>query len=513
MPEQNYSANNKRIAKNTLLLYVRMLVTTVIALYTSRVILQTLGVEDFGIYNVVGGIIAMFSFINEAMTTATQRFLTFELGKDNLSRLKLVFTTSVQIHLGIALLILLLGETVGLWFVVHKLVIPEGRMEAAQIVYQFTVAAAITTILMVPFNAIIIAHERMSAFAYITVVEAVSKLLIVFSLAWTPYDKLVTYGLLLLLVQIGLTCVYYIYCRKHFDESRLIRVFDRSLMKEMSGFAGWSFLGNLAIILYSQGLNTMLNIFFGPVVNAARGLSVQVQGTTQKLVGSFQMALNPQITKDYASGQLEAMYTLVYRSARFSFFLMYSIAFILICECDQILHLWLETVPENTTIFCQLMMATTLLYTIVNPCAVANQASGKVRHYQITVSSILLLILPVSYLFLQLGFPPYIVFVVHITTELCAQVARMFLLRRNIDLPIADFCKKVYVPILVVMAVATPLPLLLHYCMEEGILRLLVVAITSVFMVMTAVYLFGIDKGERTYLVNVIRKIAKIDRE
>lgn len=499
-------SNNKRIAKNTILLYIRMLVTMAISLFTSRVILQKLGVEDFGIYNVVGGVIAMFSFINDAMTTSSQRYITFALGKGNASCLRDVFSTSFQIHILIALLILVVGETLGLWFLMNKLVIPEPRMAAAIVVYQCTVLSAILGILMVPYIADIVAHERMSAFAYISIVEVISKLLIVYMLVWSPCDRLVTYSVLLIVVQVMLNAIYFIYCRQNFSESSLKFIFDRSLLKEMSGFAGWSFFGSFAIILYSQGLNMMLNIFFGPLVNAARGIALQVQGAIQKLVGSFQMALNPQITKNYASGQLEAMFLLMCRSARFSFFLMYTIGLVIILECEQILQLWLGEVPENTTIFCQLMIMTALLYTIVNPCAVANQATGKVKKYQIAVGGILLTILPISYVLLRIGLPAYTVFIVHLCMEACAQIARMFILKQNMNFSISSFCKNVYWPIVLVVLVTAPLPCITHCILETGIVRMCAVLGVAICSVCIAVFFVGITPLERSAIVQYTRR-------
>lgn len=291
------SANNKRIAKNTLMLYIRMLFTMAVSLFTSRVVLNTLGVEDYGIQNVVGGVISMFTFINGGMVSSTQRYLNFEIVKGNADRLRSVFNTALQIHALIALVIIILGETVGLWFLLEKLVIPEERMTAAMWVYQCSIIACAVNILSVPYNADIIAHEKMSAFAYISILDVTLKLVIVYLLVVSPIDKLIAYAILTLLVQLLIRYVYTRYCNKHFQESFVEWRFNKPLFKEMLSFAGWSFLGNLAAILYTQGLNMMLNIFFGPVVNAARGIAVQVQSAVHQFVSGFQTALNPQITK------------------------------------------------------------------------------------------------------------------------------------------------------------------------------------------------------------------------
>ena len=317
------SANNKRIAKNTLLLYVRTLFVMVVSLYTSRVVLNTLGVSDYGIYNVVGGVVTMFGFINSSMTSATQRYITFALGKGDMTQLQKVFCTALQIHVFISVLIIVLGETVGLWFMYTQMQIPESRMDAAFWVLQCSIISTAIMIISVPYNADIIAHEKMSAFAYISILEVVLKLAVVFLLLVFSYDKLILYAFLILMVQLLIRFCYSYYCNRHFEESKYHHVWDKTLFKEMTGFAGWSMFGNLSGVLFGQGLNMLLNVFFGPVVNAARAVSVQVQGAIQQFVGNFQMALNPQITKTYATGKMDDMHKLMYRSARFSFYLLF----------------------------------------------------------------------------------------------------------------------------------------------------------------------------------------------
>ena len=319
---QEISSNNKRIAKNTLLLYFRMLVTMAVSLYTSRVVLNILGVEDFGIYNVVGGIVAMFGFINGSMTSATQRYLTFELGQNNRTQLTKVFSTSLSIHAIISFLIIVLAETVGLWFLWNKMQIPADRMNAAFWVFQCSVAASVIMIMSVPYNAAIIAHERMSAFAYISIIEVSLKLLIVCFLRYFHTDKLILYAALIVIVQLVIRLCYSWYCNRHFKETKYRWIWDKTLFCEMTGFAGWNLFGNLAAITFTQGLNLLLNMFFGPVVNAARGIAVQAQTAIGQFSSNFQTALNPQITKSYATGDMEYMHGLIFRSAKFSFFLL-----------------------------------------------------------------------------------------------------------------------------------------------------------------------------------------------
>lgn len=506
------SANNKRIAKNTLLLYVRMLFAMLVSLYTSRVILQTLGVEDYGVYNVVGGVISMFTFLNGAMSSATSRYITFEIGKGNMEQLKKVFSTALQIHAVIALLIVILGETVGLWFLMNELVIPDGRMEAAMWVYQCSIVTAVVTIMSVPYNADIIAHEKMSAFAYISVLEILLKLAIVYLLVVLPFDKLKVYAVLVLMVGLLIRYIYTRYCHKHFEESHYIHRIDKPLLREMSSFAGWSFWGNLAGILYSQGLNMMLNIFFGPVVNAARGIATQIQHVVTQFVTNFQMALNPQITKTYASGELDKMHSLMFRSARFSFMLLFFLSLPIMLETNYILTLWLGIVPENTVIFARIIIAISLIYTIANPCVIANQATGKVKVYQAVVGGLLLLILPISYIVLKMGAPAYSVFIVHFCVESVAQFARMYMLRNMIDLPLLSYVKNIYLPIMGVVLLSVVLPMLVYNNMQEGIIRLLAVVMTCVVSVAMTSLFIGMTRNERTFLIDKLLRVLKIRR-
>lgn len=504
------SQNNKRIAKNTMFLYIRMIFTMGVALFTSRVILQTLGVEDYGIYSVVGGIITMFTFINGGMISATQRFLTFEIGKGNLPQLKKVFCTSLQIHALISLIIVLLGETVGLWFLYEELVIPAERMTAALWVYQCSIIAGVVNIMSVPYNADIIAHEKMSAFAYISIVEVTLKLAIVYMLFFTPWDKLITYAILILTVQLIIRFIYTHYCNKNFEESHYQHQIDKPLFKEMLGFAGWSFWGNLAVVLYTQGVNMMLNIFFGPIVNAARGIAVQVQTAVQQFVSNFQVALNPQITKTYATGQLAQMHSLMFRSAKFSFFLLFMLTLPILLETEYILTLWLKTVPENAVIFTQWMIGISLIYTIANPCVVANQATGKVKVYQAVVGSILLMILPVSYVALKLGAPVYSVFIVHFCIEFIAQFARMYMLRKLINLPLSAYLRNIYLPVILVAGISCILPIYIHAQMSDGFVALFTVCTVSVASVAVTTLIIGLKKEERAFIIEKALRIFKL---
>ena len=460
------SDNNKRIAKNTLLLYFRMLFMMAVSLYTSRVILNTLGIEDYGINNVVGGVVTMLAFINNAMSSATQRYITFELGKQNRVRLNHIFSTALQIHGLISLLIFILGETIGLWFFYEKLVIPIDRMDAAMWVYQCSIVSTVVGIMSVPYNADIVAHEKMSAFAYISVLETILKLVIVYLLVISPFDKLKTYSILFLCVGLLIRYIYGRYCTKHFEEAKYRHIFDIPLLKEMTGFAGWSFFGNFAAVLQSQGVNMMLNIFFGPVVNAARGVAVQVQGVVQQFVTNFQMALNLQI--------------------------------------------WLGNVPKNTVVFLRIILCTSLIYTIANPMIIANQATGKVKRYQAICGTIMLMILPISYIFLKMGMHAYVVFIVHFCMEAICQVARLLLLRNLIQLSIKQYLLHIYKPIFLVVALSVVIPYIVYSNMDSCFLRLVFVGMACVISVGAMSFFFGLEKSERQFLKNKIMNRVKM---
>ena len=506
------SSANKRIAKNTLVLYVRMLFTMGISLFTSRVILRTLGVEDYGISSVVGGVISMFTFINAAMVSSTQRYLNFELVRGDANQLRSVFSTSLQIHALIALAIIVLSETVGLWFLNEKLVIPEARMTAAMWVYQCSILSCAVSIMSTPYNAVIVAHEKMSAFAYISILDVSLKLLVVYLLVVLPFDKLIILSILNLLVQLFIRYIYTLYCHRHFPESYFQFWFNKTLFKEMFGFAGWSFWGNLAAILYTQGLNMMLNIFFGPIVNAARGIAVQVQSAVQQFVGGFQTALNPQITKNYASNNLPQMHSLMFRSARFSFLLLFFLSLPVLMETNFILTLWLKTVPNDAVIFTQIMICISLIYTTANPCVIANQATGKVKIYQMVVGGILLLILPISYVVLKLGAPAYSVFIVHFCIESVAQFSRMYMLRNLIHLPLWQYMKNIYIPIGSTVAIAIILPLVVRLQFAEGWLRFLAVGFTCFLSVGASSYFIGFTKQERVFFLDKSLRLLRIKR-
>lgn len=496
------ASDNTRIAKNTIFLYFRMILLMLVSLYTSRVVLSTLGIEDYGIYNVVGGFIGMFAFLNGAMSGCTQRFITIALGKGNIDNLKKIFSTCVITHGMIALLVFVLAETVGLWFVLEKLVIPVERMTAAMVVYQCSVVSTMMMIMSFPYNADIIAHERMSAFAYISIFEVFANLGVVYILHLNFMDNLALYGILLLCVKISVILVYRIYCKSHFIESRFRWLFDPSLFKEMLSFTGWNLWGGIAGTLMGQGINILLNLFFGPAVNAARGLAVQVQSAVQMFATNFQTALNPQMMKTYAAGDMRSMHMLLFRSAKFTFMLLLCLMLPLMLEVDTVLVLWLKKVPEYTNIFVCLMLCISMVDAVSNPFMTASAATGKVKIYQSVVGAILLSIVPIAYITLKLGAAPYMVFLVHLCVALIAFIARLLIVRNLIALSLREYVSKVLLPCAYVAIPSVIVSSLLKYLMFDGWLYTVLIIILTVLIVAVFSMLMGLTISERQFVLS-----------
>lgn len=497
---QDNSSNNKRIAKNTLLLYVRMLFIMAVQLYTSRVVLNTLGIVDYGIYNVVGGIVTMFAFLNGAMVTSTQRYITFELGKGNMQRLKEVFTTCIHIHLLISLIIIILGETIGLWFLYEKMVIPEDRFTAAMWVYQLSILTMCIQVMSVPYNSDIVAHERMGAFAAISVIEVILKLAVVYMLVIGNFDKLILYAILIALIQLLVRLVYTWYCNIHFQESCIIRIFDRTLLKEMSKFMGWNIWGNLAATLFGTGLNLLLNIFFGPAVNAARAIAVQVETAIANFSTNFLMAVNPQITKLYAQNNMQEMHKLLFRASKFTFFLLLILSLPVMFEADMILKVWLKIVPNYTVIFLRLLLCIIIVDSVARPLMTAAVATGNVKRYQSLIGGILLSIVPIAYVVLKLGGSPASVYMVHFVICIIAFFTRLWVVKPMIKMSIRQYFSSVILRCAFVLIVSTLLCLLVKHLLPDCIQASIIVCAVCVLVVSTSSYMLGLDRGERQFV-------------
>lgn len=498
------SDNNKRIAKNTLLLYFRMLFMMVVSLYTSRVILNALGVEDYGIYNVVGGVVAMFTVISGSLSAAISRFITYELGKGDQSKLNKIFSASVTIQLLLSLIIVVLIESVGVWFLNAKMTIPAERITAANWVLQFSIVTFVINLISVPYNAAIIAHERMSAFAYISILEAVCKLAIAFLIMISPMDKLVFYAILMCIVSVIVRFTYGHYCKKHFAECNYHFHWDKEILKKMFGFAGWNFIGASSAVLRDQGVNIVINIFCGPAVNAARGISSQVNSAIMGFVNNFMTALNPQITKSYASGDHKYMMTLIFQGARLSFYILLLLSLPVILNAHYILKLWLSNVPEHTELFVQLILICAMGESLSNTMVTAMLATGNIRNYQIVVGGLQMMNLPISYICLRLGFMPESVLIVAIVVSQCCLAARLYMLRGMIGLSSIQYMKKVYLNVIVVTLLSLAVPVLLSKYMEETFFSFVMLSLVSTVCTLIVEFYVGCNGKEREFVVDKV---------
>ena len=497
--------NNKRLAKNTLLLYGRMLLTVGISFYSTRLILANLGIDNYGIYNVIGGFVSMFYMVTSTMTQAVSRFLTFELGTGNEKKLQQTFSTSINILLLLSLVIVLLAETVGLWFVNYKLNISPNRMNAANWIYQFSVLSFVCEMISVPNSASVISHEKMGAFALVTILKVLLTLGIALILSVSPIDKLVFYGILVLLVSISIQLMYWIYCRKHFHECKYSLHIDKNIFKSMFGFAGWNFLTTCASMLSSQGVSILLNMHFGTAINAARGIASQVNGTVGAFSKNFTTALNPQITKSYAAKEIEYTKVLVCKGAKFSYLLLYFIALPCILEIHFLLSQWLKEVPPYAGVFVQLSLIYSLVEVLLGSSETLNRASGKIRNFQILVSITQLLILVFSYLTISITKNP--IWTVAITNifYLLIFIPRVIINKPFINITFTYYFKKVLGGILIMSILSIIISLIPVYYLQEGWSRIIIVGIVSTISIIVFSYLFVLTKGEKLKILNFIQ--------
>lgn len=500
-------SNNKRIAKNTLLLYLRMFYSLLISLFTARVLLHALGFTDYGLYNVVGSVTTMFVFLRSAMGNATNRYIAFGVGKGDLEELKKAFSTCLIVHTIIAILIVLLCEVVGLWLFYNKMEIPPDRMSACFWVLQLSIATCAIGVICVPYDADIIAHEKMGAFAFISILNSTLNLGVVYAVKYCPLDKLVFYAFLVFAIQVLNRIIYNVYCNKHFPESNFARFVDKSQIKEMFKFAFWNLFGNMAAIACTPILNVFLNMFFGPVVNAARAIAVNVQSTVSGFISNFQLAVIPQITKSYAAGELRRMQKLIITSSKFSYFLFFFAALPLTIEARQVLTLWLGDIPDHTISFMQLTMLTMLITSWIQPLHTANLATGKIQKFQTLRGVVMLLMLPISYVALKAGAIPEIVFVVQLLVTFAAQIVMLFIIRPLIQLSIREYVMEVFVRTGIVSVLATIPSYLTYKFLPENFWTLLVVCAVSVVVTAVFTYIIGLNKSEKEMVLSHARPV------
>ena len=503
--------NNKRIAKNTLLLYFRQLLLMFIGLFTSRVVLNSLGVENYGVYNVVGGIVAMFTLLTGSLSAAISRFINVGLGKGDIGRLNVIFSTAVNVQIGMAILVGLLCEIGGVWFLNTHLNIPIARMEAANWVLQLSIITFCINLISVPYNAAIIAHEKMNVFAYISILEGVFKLIVAYTLYVSPYDKLKTYAVLLTVIAIILRFIYGFYCGKTFKECHYHYVFDKQILKDISGFAGWNFFGSGAYLFNTQGVNIVTNLFFGVAANAARGVATQAEGIVKTFVTNFTTAINPQIMKSYAEGNLHYTFSLVCRGAKFSYCLMLIFAVPFMFETETIMTLWLKTYPPEAPLFLRLSMIGTMFDLLGNSTANAAWATGKIKRYYLYVATIGCLVFPISWICFEIGCPAYTSYIVFAVIYLLLVFVKLWILNGLIGFPQMMFIKEVVFRIGIVTLSSFILPVIIYNIMNDSMFWHLLLTVICGISACYSIYLFGLSTKERktinTMLLNKFFKI------
>lgn len=507
-------AKSSRIAKNTALLYIRMLLIIIVNIFMSRIVLKLLGIQDYGIYNVIGGMVLMFSLLTASLSTAISRYITFALGQGNKERLKVVFSTSFLIQGLMALIVLVITEVAGLWFLNTSLNIPEERMYAAQWVFHCSVIIFVARLLGVPFNAAIIAHERMGVFAFISIIEALLTLLLVLLLSICSLDKLIAYSIILSFVAVVVQLLYICYCRYSFVECRVQNSFDKGLFKEISGFAGWNLMGTGATLFNTQGINIVTNIVFDVTVNAARGVADQVQSLVMQFVNNFTTAFNPQITKSYASHEYEYLFMLIYKGAKFSYYLMLIFIVPFMFEIEIVLDIWLGEYPSYAPIFIRLSLIASMIDFLGNQTARAVWATGNVKKYYLTICSISFLVFPISFLLFKIGFAPYWSYAVFILCYVILVPLRLNVLHSLLpEFEPITFYKEVIVKIIPPTIGSFTIPLVAYVVLPRTIISAIVVLLLSIISTLFFVYSTGMTKNERLFMTQKVKSFLRLGAE
>ena len=501
----------KRVAKNSVFMYIRMFALMLIGLYTSRVTLDVLGVEDFGIYNLVGGIITLTAFINNAMALAVNRYLAYAMGKNDFVEMKRVFSMSLNLHMIIAAIVLFLGETVGLWFINTHLVIPAERMDAANWIYQASIITFVSSILTTPYQADIIAHERMNFYAFTGILSGVLKLLIVLVLPLLMYDKLIVFAILLCLSSVLCSLLSIVFVKINFEESKYILSWDAQLIKNMTKYAGYSTFGNMATAVVNQGQSILINIFYGPSLNAVRGLSLQVNSAVCQFINGIYTAVTPQITKTYAQNDREYLLKLIYYSTILTFALIFTVTLPLFLEIDFVLGLWLKEVPEFTNTFVRLVLINSIVFYFTTPSMIGIQSSGDVGKMHVSTGIVNLLNIIIVYLLWKLIFlPPYTIFMVQIFISFCMACIVTYLQQLQLSISIKDYIKNVILPCVFPALIAIIVPTVIFNLMISGWIRFVVVCIISIFSSLFCFYFMSVNKEMRrqikTFICNKIKK-------
>ncbi len=503
------SSNSRRVAKNTLLLYVRMLLMMIIGLFTSRVVLQTLGVEDFGTYTVVYELVMLFSIVSGSISNAISRFMAFEIGKGDMTRQQKVFSSALLIQTGLAVILTILAMTAGIWYLKNCMVIPSGREDAAVWVLVCSVALLIVQLYSIPFNATIIANEDMKAFAYISILEGLLKLGVALMLILSPIDKLVAYSLMMLAVGLVVRSTYAIYCRRHCPQTRGGICYDRDIVRQMLSFSGWSFLGNGVNVLSTKGVSLLANSFFGVGVNAARGVALQVENIVKQFITNFLTALNPQITKSWASDNREYCYELVGKGCKFSVLIMMFFVIPFLYEADIILHAWLGNVPEYAAGFTRLSLIILLLDIGANSLLQLVLATGRISRYYIVTSLLTSLGFAASWAAFAMGYGPTSSYIILVAVFIVTTAAKLIYARKTAGLPVRRFIKEHIMGVKYAALISAITCLPIWYLMEEGWIRLLLVLAVSTTTLACAAYALALTPGERDFIKDSVHKIWK----
>lgn len=506
------SETNKKIAKNTLMLYTRQILILLVSLYTVRVVLNVLGVEDYGIYNVVGGIVSFFSFLSGTMASATQRFFSYALGEHNLEKLKKTFIVNLVIYGVIAIIALVILETIGVWFVNEQLRVPLERFEAARWIYHFSVLTFIATIFITPFMAIIIAHEDMQIYAYVSIVEVVMKLGVVFLLMYLPWDKLELYGVLVFVVSVINAIIYIGICTRRYRECQFRKFYwDKELFREIIGFTGWTLFGQITTVVRNQAVTILLNQVFTPVVVAARAIATNITSRINVFSNNFNVGLYPPIIKSYAANDKKNLFSLIYNGSKMTFFLMWVFALPMFLEMDIILHLWLKNPPPEAVLFTRLALVEVLINSMSLPITTAARAPGRMKIYELTLGSIQIAIFIVSWVVLNMGAAAYSVFVVAIIANAIMFIVRLLIVRKLIDLSLKPYFYQVVFPVLGVTLFSGIPSFALHIMLPDNLIFKIISGLISVILVFISMYFIGLDKRwrekVRSIIVNRIRKI------
>lgn len=504
-------SKNKQIAKNTIFLYTRMLFLMFLGLYTSRIVLQALGISDYGIYSLVGGFVAMLAYMNSVFVSASQRFISYALGDGDSKNLHNVFCTSVTVHYILAIIILIIAETFGLWFINTHLNIENVRLEAANWVFQCSVLSLMINIISIPYNACIIAHEHMKIYAYVSIFEAIAKILNVYLLLVLPFDKLIQYAIYSLAISAIVRMIYVLYCKKHFEECKFQFHIDKSLFKKMANFAGWTAVGTLGFTFKDQALNIVLNLFYNTTVNAARGIAVSVSGMVNQFAGNFFLAVTPQITKRYAKGDIAGSQKLVYTSAKFAFYLLGLLNIPLCLNLHYLLELWLGIVPEYTYEFIVVILVSTLIASFASPVTNAIQATGNIRNFQIGICMIFIMEIPIAYVLLKNGVSPYVALCPSMATQFIGVLFRFYLLRKQV--PGYSFRYYLLRIVLKSMTLLGLTYLCLYYFFsryDSNLAMLFISTLSSLILTSSVIYILGLEKQEKKTVNTYLQKIFKL---